>query len=57
MITFQSLSPGLVATDLASSLTDGTRPALAPKDIADAVMYVLSTPEHVNVSISTWRTG
>ncbi|CAB3246456.1 unnamed protein product [Arctia plantaginis] len=49
-IKVTSLSPGLVITEL-EGLTDlkGDFPALEPEDIADAVLYVLSTPPHVNI--------
>ncbi|KAF7265523.1 hypothetical protein GWI33_021058 [Rhynchophorus ferrugineus] len=56
-IKLTSISPGYVKTEFfvygysperASQFTDG-RPGLEPKDVADAVLYALSTPEHVNV--------
>ena len=57
----QSLSPGLVATELTSLKKDlppeakamyETMDALQPQDIANGVIYVLSTPEHVQVLLS-----
>lgn len=51
---FQSISPGTVWTDAIKNLVGGDSRDLSllqPEDIADAVMYVLSTPERVNVSI------
>ncbi|PNF16601.1 Dehydrogenase/reductase SDR family member 11 [Cryptotermes secundus] len=49
-----SLSPGTVRTDLpeASGLTDPYQdnPYLEPQDVADAVVYVLGTRPHVQVS-------
>ncbi|XP_076268039.1 farnesol dehydrogenase-like [Rhynchophorus ferrugineus] len=55
-IKMTSLSPGYVKSDFFTnaSLTEikdfqVDRPGLETKDIADAVIYVLSTPEHVNI--------
>ncbi|GBP41522.1 Farnesol dehydrogenase [Eumeta japonica] len=52
-----SISPGLVATEMAEvqRLPELRReadrlPRLQPQDVADAVVYALSTPAHVNVS-------
>jgi NADP-dependent 3-hydroxy acid dehydrogenase YdfG len=56
----QSLSPGVVKTEFL--IASGT-PALNPeqlykgptlerKDIADAVLYILGTPPHVQVSVN-----
>jgi len=54
----QSLSPGLVRTEImdAGHLRTITshdifsgNPSLDPQDIADAVLYVLGTPPHVQV--------
>lgn len=53
---FQSLSPGLVktsimeGTDWVEGVTDPDAPTLQAKDIADAVLYVLSTPPNVQVN-------
>ncbi|XP_072397517.1 farnesol dehydrogenase-like [Diabrotica undecimpunctata] len=58
-IKVTSLSPGLVNTEIfavggmtnyADSLIQEEVPALSPRDIADAVTYILSTPPHVNIS-------
>lgn len=53
-IRITSLSPGTVRTDLpeASGLTDPYQdnPYLEPQDVADAVVYVLGTRPHVQVS-------
>ena len=49
------MSPGLVDTGLDVTSTDANEermPALRPKDVADAVLYVLSTPPTVNVSVA-----
>ncbi|KAJ3651639.1 hypothetical protein Zmor_017665 [Zophobas morio] len=57
-IKITSLSPGLVATELTSLKKDlppeakamyETMDALQPQDIANGVIYVLSTPEHVQI--------
>lgn len=52
MYVLQNLSPGLVRTELAEEATSAVdfKP-LEPKDVADAVLYVVSTPSNVNVSI------
>lgn len=60
---FQSLSPGVVATDIlaASGRSDGTNmseaaesianmPKLKSEDVAHSVMFLLSTPYNVNIS-------
>ncbi|KAG8225756.1 hypothetical protein J437_LFUL005715 [Ladona fulva] len=50
-----SISPGLVNTEMIQDfLTPGMdsldgKPMLEPKDIADSVVYVLSTPPHVQI--------
>ncbi|XP_069683482.1 farnesol dehydrogenase-like [Periplaneta americana] len=52
-IRVTSISPGMVRTDLAeaSGLTDPyeDNPYLEPQDVADAVLYALGTPPHVQV--------
>lgn len=51
----QNLSPGCVKTeifevsDMDTSLL-ALAPGLEPEDVADAVAYIISTPEHVNIS-------
>nr|QYV43145.1 FOLD3 [Colaphellus bowringi] len=47
-IKVTSVSPGLVATDLIARLPAGL-PTLQATDVADAVLYVLSTPPHVQI--------
>jgi len=55
------LQPGLTESELASHITDSNSraeldnmfhdiPALAPSDIADLLVYLISRPQHVNVS-------
>jgi len=57
-IKISSVSPGLVRTEMTvlnKDISDErreylkTRPVLEPEDIADGVVYVLSTPDHVQV--------
>ncbi|KAK4880618.1 hypothetical protein RN001_008764 [Aquatica leii] len=63
-IKISSVSPGITTTDaidaacLASGSSEATTayqnstkdlPALKPKDVADAIIYILSTPPHVQV--------
>ncbi|XP_014357237.2 farnesol dehydrogenase-like [Papilio machaon] len=48
-IKVTSLSPGLVATDMAGKHVPEDIPMLQPSDVADAILYVLSTPPHVNI--------
>ncbi|KAJ9585029.1 hypothetical protein L9F63_020639, partial [Diploptera punctata] len=48
-IKITSVSPGLVETELPPKEYLETMPILAPKDIADGVLYVLGTPPHVQV--------
>lgn len=56
--TFQSISPGYVKTEIleASALdVNGMKvfssfPALESKDIADAVVYVIETPQRVQIT-------
>lgn len=55
----QSLSPGSVFTDLGKAAgaseellkASANRIALNGTDIADSIIYLLSTPPHVNVSL------
>jgi NADP+-dependent farnesol dehydrogenase len=55
----QSVSPGIVRTGMreASGLTDPyeNNPYLEPQDVADAVLYALGTPPHVQVSFEHQR--
>jgi hypothetical protein len=48
-LTLQSLSPGLVNTEMVPEIRLKENPYLNPEDIADAVLYVLGTPQHVQV--------
>lgn len=60
ILFFQSLSPGPVDTEFAEANNlfsseqykevYGKLPKLLPKDVADSVLYVLSTPPTVQVS-------
>jgi NADP-dependent 3-hydroxy acid dehydrogenase YdfG len=60
LFSFQSVSPGVVETefvaatgrDLDPKQVYSSIPHLGPKDVADAVLYVLGVPPHVQV-----RTG
>jgi NADP-dependent 3-hydroxy acid dehydrogenase YdfG len=57
---FQSVSPGMVATEFMAASERpvdpkeiyGSNPHLVAKDIADAILYVLGVPPHVQVSLS-----
>lgn len=56
---FQSISPGFVKTSIGATIDPenleklrallGNTEGMVPEDIADAVVYVLSTPPHVQV--------
>jgi NADP+-dependent farnesol dehydrogenase len=46
----QSLSPGLVKTEMPPKEFLDACPHLNPEDIADSLLYVLGTPPHVQVS-------
>jgi hypothetical protein len=45
----QSLSPGLVRTEMPPQKFFDICPSLNPEDIADGVLYVLGAPPHVQV--------
>lgn len=50
---FQSISPGLVETDMVNRIeifNTKEMATLKPIDIADAILYVLGAPQRVNVS-------
>lgn len=52
-IYFQSISPGLVDTELLNKAIDHEMvkfmPKLQPEDVADALKYILTRPLHVQV--------
>ncbi|KAM3963981.1 farnesol dehydrogenase-like [Aphomia sociella] len=48
-IKVTSICPGLVDTDMASEAA-ALYPSLQPSDVADAVLYVISTPPNVNIN-------
>ncbi|KAJ9585026.1 hypothetical protein L9F63_020636, partial [Diploptera punctata] len=48
-IRVTSLSPGLVKTEMPDKIYLDTLPSLNPKDVADACLYILGTPPHVQV--------
>ncbi|XP_069683460.1 farnesol dehydrogenase-like isoform X2 [Periplaneta americana] len=48
-IRVTSLSPGLVKTDMPPEEFLSNYPALNPEDIADALIYVLGVPPHVQI--------
>lgn len=50
-----SISPGMVDTAMTSDTDWGSRKMLEPKDIANAVVYALTQPSHVNVNEITVR--
>jgi len=47
----QSLSPGLVETEMIPEESLKKRPVLKPEDIAAGVLYVLGAPPHVQVRV------
>lgn len=53
---FQSISPGLVESDNIVSGSDNEilkfMPRLKPEDVAKVVLFVISTPDHVQVFIN-----
>ena len=51
MPMFQSVSPGVVETEMPPKEILEIMPNLKPKDIADGVLYALGTPPHVQVCI------
>lgn len=50
-----SISPGMVDTAMTSDTDWGSRKMLEPKDIANAVVYALTQPSHVNMNEITVR--
>jgi NADP-dependent 3-hydroxy acid dehydrogenase YdfG len=49
LLLFQSLSPGVVKTEMSPEEILKISPALKPEDIAPGVLYALSAPPHVQV--------
>lgn len=49
----QSISPGLVEQDIVTCCTDNElvqlMPKLKPEDVANALLYVITLPDHVQV--------
>ncbi|CEF17882.1 SDR family oxidoreductase [Staphylococcus xylosus] len=50
-----SISPGMVDTPLSGNTDWGSRKKLDPQDIAEAVVYALQQPSHVNINEVTVR--
>ncbi|WP_440857734.1 SDR family oxidoreductase [Staphylococcus shinii] len=50
-----SISPGMVDTPLSGDTDWGSRKKLDPKNIAEAVVYALQQPSHVNINEVTVR--
>lgn len=50
-----SISPGMVETSMTESTDWGNRKKLEPQDIAEAAIYALQQPAHVNVNEVTVR--
>ncbi|HGO2175536.1 TPA: SDR family oxidoreductase [Staphylococcus aureus] len=50
-----SISPGMVDTAITAAYNPTDRKKLEPKDIAEAVLYALTQPKHVNVNEITVR--
>ncbi|HEE1547151.1 TPA: SDR family oxidoreductase [Staphylococcus aureus] len=50
-----SISPGMVDTAITSAYNPSDRKKLDPQDIAEAVLYALTQPKHVNVNEITVR--
>lgn len=50
-----SISPGMVDTPLSGNTDWGSRKKLDPHDIAEAVVYALQQPSHVNINEVTVR--
>lgn len=49
ILFLQSLSPGVVKTDLTETEHFDGRPQLAVEDTTDAIEYILSTPPYLQV--------
>lgn len=50
-----SISPGMVDTAITAAYNPSDRKKLDPQDIAEAVLYALTQPKHVNVNEITER--
>ncbi|EOB6979369.1 TPA: SDR family oxidoreductase [Staphylococcus aureus] len=50
-----SISPGMVVTAITATYNPTDRKKLEPQDIAEAVLYALTQPKHVNVNEITVR--
>ncbi|PZJ00325.1 SDR family oxidoreductase [Staphylococcus aureus] len=50
-----SISPGMVDTAITAAYNPSDRKKLGPQDIAEAVLYALTQPKHVNVNEITVR--
>ncbi|MCS4708153.1 SDR family oxidoreductase [Staphylococcus aureus] len=50
-----SISPGMVDTAITAAYNPSDRKKLDPRDIAEAVLYALTQPSHVNVNEITVR--
>lgn len=50
-----SISPGMVDTAITAAYNPTARKKLEPQDIAEAVLYALTQPKHVNVNEITVR--
>ncbi|NMU64999.1 SDR family oxidoreductase [Staphylococcus aureus] len=50
-----SISPGMVDTAITAAYNPSDRKRLDPQDIAEAVLYALTQPKHVNVNEITVR--
>ncbi|WP_086096982.1 SDR family oxidoreductase [Staphylococcus aureus] len=50
-----SISPGMVDTAITATYNPTDRKKLEPQDIAEAVLYALTQPKHVNVNEITLR--
>ncbi|HEI9354248.1 TPA: oxidoreductase, partial [Staphylococcus aureus] len=50
-----SISPGMVDTAITAAYNPSDRKKLDPQDIAEAVLYALTQPSHVNVNEITVR--
>lgn len=54
-VKITSISPGMVDTAITATYNPTDRKKLEPQDIAEAVLYALTQPKHVNVNEITVR--